>query len=231
MLALLSVVVVGAVIIVVVVNPPINGEGAGRPAHPQDRTTRAHDPVTVEPLVEGSAEPDEPTPKPGRPRRVIIESLDIRAPVVPLEASGSTLHPPDDAAKVGWWRDGALPGAVRGSAVFTGHTVTNGDGVFDDLERLRVRDRVRMVTDNGVLQYVVSAEASYRRTALAHRAPQLFSQSSAGRLVLVTCEDWNGESYLSNHVVIATPGSPMARGRTGRERHQSPGHGQAVQRP
>jgi hypothetical protein len=26
-----------------------------------------------------------------------------------------------------------------------------------------------------------------------------------GRLVLVTCEDWNGARYLSNVVVIATP--------------------------
>jgi hypothetical protein len=36
--------------------------------------------------------------------------------------------------------------------------------------------------------------------------PQLFSQSGPGRLVLVTCEDWNGEVYLRNRVVVATPG-------------------------
>jgi LPXTG-site transpeptidase (sortase) family protein len=135
---------------------------------------------------------------------VIIDSLGIRAPVVPLEISGGTLYPPDDPTNVGWWRDGAMPGAVRGSAVVTGHTVANGDGVFDNLERLRTCDRVLMVTEKGVLRYVVRAEASYRRRALARRAPQLFSQSSVGRLVLVTCDDWNGEAYLSTHVVIAT---------------------------
>jgi len=26
-----------------------------------------------------------------------------------------------------------------------------------------------------------------------------------GRLVLITCEDWDGERYLSNVVVTATP--------------------------
>lgn len=29
--------------------------------------------------------------------------------------------------------------------------------------------------------------------------------TTAGRLVLVTCEDWNGKEYLSNAVVIADP--------------------------
>jgi hypothetical protein len=40
---------------------------------------------------------------------------------------------------------------------------------------------------------------------LAKRAAQLFDQSVRGRLVLVTCEDWNGTVYLSNVVVVALP--------------------------
>ena len=47
--------------------------------------------------------------------------------------------------------------------------------------------------------------ATYRKAALAKRAAQLFDQSVRGRLVLVTCEDWNGEVYLSNVVVVAQP--------------------------
>jgi hypothetical protein len=31
------------------------------------------------------------------------------------------------------------------------------------------------------------------------------ARRQGGRLVLVTCEDWNGEVYLSNAVVIAEP--------------------------
>jgi hypothetical protein len=40
---------------------------------------------------------------------------------------------------------------------------------------------------------------------LAKQAAQIFDQSVPGRLVLVTCEDWNGTTYLSNAVVIAKP--------------------------
>jgi hypothetical protein len=52
---------------------------------------------------------------------------------------------------------------------------------------------------------VVSAVATYRKNTLAKRAQQLFDQSVPGRLVLVTCEDWDGTAYLSNAVVIANP--------------------------
>jgi LPXTG-site transpeptidase (sortase) family protein len=205
LLGILSVALVGVALAVVLENPPTSGEGTGQPAHAEGRTTRAREPGTAN-AARGRAQPREPVPRTGRPRSLDIDALGIRAPVVPVQTSGSRLYPPDDVAKVGWWRDGAMPGAVRGSAVVTGHTVSDGDGVFDHLARLRIGDRVRLVTDAGVLRYVVHAEASYRRTALARRAPQLFSQSGPGRLVLVTCEDWNGEVYLRNRVVVATPG-------------------------
>jgi LPXTG-site transpeptidase (sortase) family protein len=203
LLALLAIVLVGAALVVVVGSLPTTGEGTGQPAHAHGRTTQARDPVTGEPAA-GGDQPSEPV-RPERPRRLIIGSLAVAAPIVPLETSGNTLYPPNDPATVGWWRDGAMPGAARGSAVITGHTVSDGDGVFDHLDRLRIGDRIRLITEKGVLRYVVRAEATYRRNTLARRAPQLFSQSSRGRLVLVTCEDWNGEVYLSNIVVIATP--------------------------
>jgi hypothetical protein len=46
---------------------------------------------------------------------------------------------------------------------------------------------------------------TYRKASLAKRAAQLFDQGVRGRLVLVTCEDWNGAVYLSNVVVVALP--------------------------
>jgi hypothetical protein len=33
----------------------------------------------------------------------------------------------------------------------------------------------------------------------------VFRQRGPGRLVLITCEDWNGTTYLSNAVVFADP--------------------------
>lgn len=199
---LLSVVLVGAG--VAVGNLPTGGAGTGHPADDGRTTGAAREQVVGEPAHGGTGSA-EPATRPSRPRRLVIDSLGIRAPVVPLETSGSTLYPPDDTAKVGWWREGAMPGAARGSALLTGHTVSDGEGVFDDLSRLRTGDRVRLVTAKGVLRYVVRAETTYRRSALARRAPRLFSLSGPGRLVLVTCEDWNGEVYLANHVVIAKP--------------------------
>jgi LPXTG-site transpeptidase (sortase) family protein len=194
----------------VVGNPSPSGESARPPAHAQGLATHGRDAVVAE--HDDGTRLGEPVPGPSRPRSLVIRSLGIRAPVVPLDAYGSTLSPPDDTGKVGWWRDGAMPGSARGSTVVTGHTVVNGDGVFDDLARLRTGDRLRLVTERGVLRYVVRTEGSYRRKALARRAPQVFSQAVGGRLVLVTCEDWNGEVYLANHVVIATPAELTSRG-------------------
>jgi len=78
-----------------------------------------------------------------------------------------------------------------------------GGGVFDDLEKLRARDDVRVRTPNGVLRYTVSGVTIFRKASLAKHARRVFSQIAPGRLVLITCEDWNGYIYLSNTVVFA----------------------------
>jgi LPXTG-site transpeptidase (sortase) family protein len=144
-------------------------------------------------------------PRPGVPRSVVIPALDLRAPVVGITADGRTLTPPSDPQKLGWWSPGARPGAARGSALITGHTVSAGGGALDDLEQVRVGDRVRVGTTRGNVEYAVRDVAIYRRASLARQAEKLFNQTGPARLVLVTCEDWNGEVYLSNVVVIAEP--------------------------
>jgi LPXTG-site transpeptidase (sortase) family protein len=113
--------------------------------------------------------------------------------------------PPSDPQQLGWWSDGAKPGAARGSALVTGHTVHTGGGALDHLEELRPGDRVVVRTDRSSLRYVVQQVRTYSKGAIARHADRLFSQQVAGRLVLVTCEDWDGERYLSNVVVTATP--------------------------
>ena len=40
---------------------------------------------------------------------------------------------------------------------------------------------------------------------VARQAERLFSQEVPGRLVLITCEDWDGTAYRSNVVVTAHP--------------------------
>ena len=141
----------------------------------------------------------------GRPVRVTIPSLGVSAPVTPVELDGSALVPPSDPRTVGWWRDGGVPGARRGTAVIAGHTVHTGGGAFDDLGRLRRGDRVRVDTGTGPLRYVVMGTRIYSKASLAAHAGSVFSQSVPGRLVLVTCDDWNGTDYESNAVVRARP--------------------------
>ena len=43
----------------------------------------------------------------------------------------------------------------------------------------------------------------YRKSTLARDAQRVFSQTVPGRLVLITCEGWNGAGYDSNAVVLA----------------------------
>jgi len=129
----------------------------------------------------------------------------VDAPVVGIDAPGGVLLPPDDPQILGWWRSGARPGAATGSALVTGHTVSSGGGAFDDLETLEPGDRVRVRTTRGVIDYQVTGVTIYRKAGLAKDAARVFSQTVPGRLVLVTCEDWNGSTYLSNAVVFAEP--------------------------
>ncbi|MEP9365039.1 class F sortase [Nocardioides sp. CN2-186] len=143
--------------------------------------------------------------EPGAPRHVQIPALDVSVPVVPVKAPGRTLVPPSDPQQLGWWADGAEPGARRGSALITGHTVHTGGGALDDLEQLEPGDAVVVRTQRGTIRYDVRRVHIYSKGSLAAHAEKVFSQHVAGRLVLITCEDWDGERYLSNVVVVAVP--------------------------
>lgn len=152
-----------------------------------------------------TAKPVIAAPEPGSPRLVRIPALDVAARVVPVHAPGRTLVPPQDPTRLGWWADGAKPGAGEGSALIAGHTVHTGGGALDDLEDLEPGDAISVRTDRGTVRYAVDRVRVYSKGRIADDATRLFSQDVAGRLVLITCEDWDGERYLSNVVVTATP--------------------------
>ncbi len=143
-------------------------------------------------------------PARGVPRWLSVPGLGVGAPVVGVGAPGGVLRPPGDPHVLGWWRGGAQPGAAKGSSLIAGHTVSGGGGVFDDLDRLQRGSAIEVGTTAGVVDYEVTRVRIYRKSTLAQHAARVFSQSVAGRLVLVTCEDWNGTAYLSNVVVFAT---------------------------
>jgi LPXTG-site transpeptidase (sortase) family protein len=140
------------------------------------------------------------------PEAVVVPALAVEAPVSAIRlAPDGALTPPADPQQVGWWSQGARPGASTGSAVLTGHTVHTGGGAFDDLEELVPGDEVVVRTGRGPLSYAVVSVRVLGRGELASRSAEVFEQSGAPRLVIITCEDWDGTAYLSNVVVTARP--------------------------
>lgn len=87
----------------------------------------------------------------------------------------------------------------------TGHTVHTGGGAFDDLETLSPGDRVVVRSGGDALAYRVGTVEVMGRDELARRSGAVFGQTGPARLVLVTCEDWDGTGYRSNVVVTAQP--------------------------
>jgi LPXTG-site transpeptidase (sortase) family protein len=140
---------------------------------------------------------------PGSPQFIRIPALGITSRVVPIHAPNRALVPPTNPQRLGWWADGAKPGAVQGSAVMTGHSVHTGGGALNELETVRPGDRAVVRTDQETLRYVIRRVRIYDKGSLDELAADVFNQDVPGRLVLVTCEDWNGERYLSNVVVTA----------------------------
>lgn len=157
-------------------------------------------PMSSAPVVD----PPPPPKRPGTPRRVIIPRLDVRAQVDPIETVDRTLVPPADPQRLGWWRDGARPGDP-GTAVITGHTVHTGGGALDDLETLVPGDEVIVADGRTQVAYDVTSVEIYSAAEVARDHRRLFKQEGRPRLMLVTCEDWNGEIYLSSVIVMAEP--------------------------
>jgi LPXTG-site transpeptidase (sortase) family protein len=143
----------------------------------------------------------------GVPDRLVVPSVGIDAPVVPIETStDGVLTPPADVDTAGWWQRSAEPGARAGQVLVTGHTVHDGDGSMDAMGGVKAGDRVRLRSGHQTAVYRAGAVAVYSRGEVAEQARELFGQDRGhGRLVLVTCADWNGEDYESNIIVFADP--------------------------
>ncbi|KQP65129.1 peptidase C60 sortase A and B [Nocardioides sp. Leaf285] len=171
-------------------------------APPAASTASSASPPTATPALREAV----PAPRrPGAPVELVVPALGVAAPVEPVRAPGGVLVPPSDPRRLGWWAGGARPGDARGSALVAGHTVHTGGGALDDLETLRRGAPVRVRTDRALLRYEVTSVRVFEKGRLARESARLFSQEARGRLVLLTCEDWDGSRYLANVVVVAEP--------------------------
>lgn len=168
------------------------------------------------PVPRGLAEPL-PPPEPVVPVAIRIPALGVDAPVVPISTEGDVLVPPAAPRVLGWWQEGAATGAPAGAALIAGHTVHTGGGALDDLETLLPGALVAVQGAGRDLAYRVATVRVLTKGLLAAQADQLFDQGGPPRLVLLTCEDWNGSGYDANVVVTAyqvdEPGDPLLRER------------------
>jgi len=192
------VVAAGAVVLVSVIGIATNDPDEPGRAAPSE--TSSPDSGTTSPptRLKGS-------PAAGVPTRVVVQRLGIDVPVLPIAPEGGVLYPPDNPHELGWYKYGARPGAVHGSAVITGHTLHTGGGALNELDDLQAGDTVRVITANGTIGYRVSEVSILSKTQFANRAQKVFSSTVPGRLVLITCTDWDGLDYLSNTLVYADP--------------------------
>jgi sortase (surface protein transpeptidase) len=142
------------------------------------------------------------------PTRVMIPSVGVNAPVVPVgvERDGLTMEVPTDVDDVGWYRFGPSPGQ-QGSAVLVGHVDARlqGPGAFFNLRRLSLGARVTVLLANGrSARFRVLARRSYAKGKLPNF---LYEREGRAMLVLVTCGGWFDETtrhYSDNVVVFAT---------------------------
>jgi LPXTG-site transpeptidase (sortase) family protein len=142
---------------------------------------------------------------PADPVLLVVPSVDIEAPVVPIRLTEDlVLDPPREVREVGWWDRSAQPGSETGSTVIAGHSVHTGGGALDPLRGVTRGAVVDVRTAEGTMRYLVKRKVVYDKDELAVNAVSVFGQEGGqGRLVLVSCTDWDGTAYESNVVVYA----------------------------
>lgn len=154
-----------------------------------------------------------------QPVSLIIPSLEVRAPVEPiLLRTDGVLVPPSDPDTVGWWDRSAMPGSAVGQTLMTGHMVRSGVSALSELGEMRPGQLVMVRTEAGTVHYRITKVVSLLRAEVAEQAYDLFGQDRGdGRLVLVTCTNWNGREHLSNLIAFAdqlgvpNPAAPQNR--------------------
>lgn len=148
------------------------------------------------PLVDGPV---------GVPTRIEIADLGIDAPVTEVGTTPENAQEvPSALDETGWWRDGAVPGAP-GNAVIVGHTASVDEAVFDPLVDAEVGDEVLVTGSEGTIAFTVERSDTVPVADFGDVAADVYRAGGASGLVLMTCGDWNGNSFESTVIVHAVP--------------------------
>jgi LPXTG-site transpeptidase (sortase) family protein len=152
-----------------------------------------------------------PTAAQGGSDALIVPTIGLDAPMIDIAVDPrGVLTPPADFTEVGFWDQSAPPGAARGQTVVTGHTVHTGGGVMNRLADVVEGDPLQIRADGELVDYRVRKVVTLTKEQVAAKAEKLFGQDRRrGRLVLVTCTEWDGADYRSNIVVFADQYEPV----------------------
>ncbi len=122
-----------------------------------------------------------------RPVRILIPSIKLSAPVVPLGLNPDrTLQVPTNFGDTGWFRGGPEPGEV-GPAVIVGHVASlRGPAVFYRLREVRVGQVVTIrLQDRSTVRYVVNSMVRVKKNAFP--TARVYSKTKRPTLRLITC--------------------------------------------
>jgi LPXTG-site transpeptidase (sortase) family protein len=152
------------------------------------------------------------TPPPALPTHIVIPSIGVDAPVVPIswhtaEVNGQeqpVWNVPDSYA-VGWHETSASLG-MNGNTVLNGHNTTRGE-VFRDLYTMKAGDTVVVYSEDAAFTYTVAEvlilpEAGQPLEVRLENARYILPTEDE-RLTLVTCHPYG--SLRNRLIVIAYP--------------------------
>ena len=147
---------------------------------------------------------------PASPVRLAVagrSGVQLVAPLVSTDVAPrvSLRTAPHDAPLVGWWSGSAKAGAAHGQTILLAHAGSSGGGLTQ-ISELGQGDFVDLLTKQGTMRYQVSSVRTFDAATMARVGPALYKQDGgAGRLVMISAQDWDGSSYRHSVVVTAAP--------------------------
>jgi sortase A len=153
-----------------------------------------------------------PTPLPALPSRIVIPTIHVDAPVVPVSWQTAEV---DGQTQAAWevpdvyaagWHETSAPLGVPGNTVLNGHNTTNGE-VFRDLYTLEAGDSITVYAGDAPYTYTVTEililpEGGQPMEVRIENARYIMPTDDE-RLTLVTCHPYG--SLRNRLIVIAHP--------------------------
>jgi LPXTG-site transpeptidase (sortase) family protein len=159
------------------------------------------------PLLLRALDPTSTRKQMPRPVRIVIPSIGLSAPVVPLGLNPDrTLQVPRHFGDTGWFRGGPEPGEP-GAAVIVGHVASrSGPAVFYRLREVRVGELVTIRLQGGAtVRYVVNSMVRVRKSSFPTN--RVYARTKQPTLRLITCAgklDLSTGHHPDNYIVFAS---------------------------